>query len=85
MTEELEKEIVLDEKRYLVTYTLTKTFECESDYGADADGNRGEHACFINKEDIEDVSAEFLPEDEQLDPVPVTDPELLKKLEDELL
>lgn len=57
VTEKREKEVVIDGVFYTANFTVTTSFECDDDYGADADGNRGTHQCFVNEETIDELVA----------------------------
>ena len=40
---------------YTVSFTRTTTFAIDNNYGADADGNRGSRAVFIDEDTAEDI------------------------------
>lgn len=81
--EDSEKERVIrfEGKKYRVKYVLYQECEADGSYGADADGNRGETAYFVEREWVEDFDAwEITGEDEDIE-TPVNDEVLLNRMQ----
>jgi hypothetical protein len=48
-------ELEIDGEIYLVSFSRTTKIVTDSDYGADADGNRGESRDFVDDDEFEEV------------------------------